>query len=303
MRFGIAVPAYGPGLDAVHVRDLLQAADELGLDSAWFPDHVAVPDYAAAENLDPPFLEPLASCAWGLGITPRLRFGTDVLVAAYRHPLVVAAMAGTLGRLAGDRFVLGVGVGYLRGEFSVLGTGPYEERGRIADEFLTTLRHQPPGYSVVSSPTAVPLWVGGNGVPARRRAAMLGDGWHPLWMPDTDYADARRQILEARAAAGMEGPFTFSYSCGTTRLLDHRRERWPSPSPPAPPGSEFAYAPDPWLDADGRPRFVGTPEQVTADLALLEGAGVEHVTLRFGSAEVGQLERFAREVGPAFERP
>lgn len=297
----MAVPSYGRGLVGSGVRDLLQAADELGFDSAWFPDHVAVPAYAAAENLDPPFLEPLAACAWGLGITRRLRFGTDVLVAAYRHPIVVAATAGTLGRLAGDRLVLGVGVGYLRGEFSVLGVGPYEDRGRIADEFVATVRRPPQGYAVVSSPTPAPIWIGGNGPAARRRAARLGDGWHPLWMPDTDYAVGRRQILEARAAAGAHGPFTFSYSCGVTRLLDHRRHRWPPPAPPAHAGSEFAYAPDPWLDPDGRPHFVGTPDDVTADLGRLEAAGVDHVTLRFGSTDVDQLERFARDVRPAFD--
>lgn len=301
MRFGVAVPAYGRNLDDMGVRDLLQAADELGFDSAWFADHIAVPDYAAAENLDPPFLEPLAACAWALGITTRLRLGTDVLVAAYRHPLLVAATAGTLGHLAGDRLVLGVGVGYLRGEFAVLGAGPYEDRGRITDDFLAAWRHPPQGYTVVSPPAPVPIWVGGNGEAARRRAARFGDGWHPLWMPDTEYASARRQILEERAAA-VDAPFTFSYSCGVTRLLDRRRDHWQAPGAPPPPGSEFAYAPRPWLDTDGRPRFVGTPEQVTADLALLEAAGVDHVTLRFGTNEVDQLERFARDVQPAFER-
>jgi alkanesulfonate monooxygenase SsuD/methylene tetrahydromethanopterin reductase-like flavin-dependent oxidoreductase (luciferase family) len=55
------------------------------------------------------------------------------------------------------------------------------------------------------------------------------------------------------------------------------------------------------VDADGRPRFVGTPEQVVADLTLLEAAGVDHVTLRFGSTDVAQLERFTAEVRPAFE--
>jgi len=51
---------------------------------------------------------------------------------------------------------------------------------------------------------------------------------------------------------------------------------------------------------DGRPRLVGTPDQVISDLRLLEAAGVDHVTLRFGSTEVGQIERFAAEVRPAF---
>ena len=149
MRFGFAIPAYGENADGGRIRELLVAADELGLDSAWFPDHVALPDYAA-DMLPPPVLEPLAACAWGLGLTNRLRFGTDVLVAPYRHPLVVAAMTGTLGRLAVDRLILGVGIGYLRGEFDALGVGPYESRARVTEEFLRIQRTSPEGFSVVA---------------------------------------------------------------------------------------------------------------------------------------------------------
>lgn len=300
MRFGFAVPSYGPHADGRQVRDLLVAGDELGFDSAWFPDHVAVPDYARDVNLAPPFLEPLATCAWGLGITKRLRMGTDVLVASYRHPLLVAAVTGTLGRLAGDRLVLGVGIGYLRGEFEVLGATPYERRAEATDEFLRALRSEPEGYSVVSSPEPIPVWVGGNAATAQRRAALLGDGWHPLWMPDDRYAEARRHILGLRASEGLTGPFTFSYSCGATQLLTRSPASWSPPAPRPPRGSEFRYAPQAWVDANDRPRFVGTPDQLISDFRLLEKAGVDQVTLRFGSTKVGDLERFAAEVRPAF---
>ena len=299
MKFGFAIPAYGEHADGGRIRELLVAADDLGFDSAWFPDHVALPDYAA-EALPPPVLEPLAACAWGLGLTDRLRFGTDVLVAPYRNPLVVAAMTGTLGRLAAARLILGVGIGYLRGEFEVLGVGPYESRARITEDFLRVQRSTPDGFSVVSPTSPVPLWVGGNGVAAQRRAALLGDGWHPLWMPDRTYAEARKRILDTRKAAGLTEEFTFSYSCSATKVLLETPQGWPPPRARAPRGSEFRYAPEMWVDEDNRPRLVGTPDQVIADLRLLQVAGVEHVTLRFGSTEVGDLERFVEEVRPAF---
>ena len=300
MKFGFAVPAFGPNAQGPAIRDLLVAGDELGFECAWFPDHIAVPDYASG-NVTPPFLEPLATCAWALGITSHIRMGTDVLVAPYRHPLVVAATIGTLGRLAGDRLILGVGVGYLKREFEVLGAAPYERRGEVTDEFLRTLRSLPEGYSVVSSPTPVPLWVGGNAERAQRRAALLGDGWHPLWMPDQAYAEARRKILDERAHAHLVGPFTFSYSCPATRLVATPRQSWTPRPPRAPVGSEFRYAPEAWVDEDDRPRFMGTADQLIADFRLLEAAGVDTVTLRFGSIDIGELERFASEVRPAFD--
>ena len=64
MKFGFAVPAYGKAVDG-GIAELIDAGEELGFDSAWWPDHIAVPDYAAAVNLQTPFLEPLAACAWG----------------------------------------------------------------------------------------------------------------------------------------------------------------------------------------------------------------------------------------------
>src|SRR5580704_12590896 len=119
MKFGFAIPAYGPWIDRTSMVAVIEAGEELGYDSIWMPDHIAVPEYGKEYFLQAPFLEPLAACGWGVGRTSRIRFGTDVLVAPYRHPLAVAAMAGTLDHLEPGRFVLGVGIGYLRGEFEV----------------------------------------------------------------------------------------------------------------------------------------------------------------------------------------
>jgi alkanesulfonate monooxygenase SsuD/methylene tetrahydromethanopterin reductase-like flavin-dependent oxidoreductase (luciferase family) len=299
MKFGFAIPAYGEDVDGDAVGDLIAAAEELGFHSAWLPDHIAVPDYAAAVNLSPPFLEPLAACAWGLGVTSRLKFGTDVLVAPYRHPLAVAAMTGTMGRLAGDRLILGVGIGYLRGEFEVLGAD-YDTRAADTEAWIRAFRDTPEGFSVVRGTTAVPVWVGGNNPRALRRAALLGDGWHPLWLPAEEYAVARDEILAIRRDAGLDAPFTFSFSAGFTRFADVPAGGWPPPPARAPVGSEFRYAPEAWVAPDGRPRLMGSPDDLIGDLRLLADAGVDHIALRFGTLETAPLEQFAREVMPAF---
>ena len=216
MRFGFAVPAYGRAVDG-GIAELLAAGEELGFESAWWPDHIAVPDYAAAVNLQTPFLEPLAACAWGLGRTTRLRFGTDVLVAPYRHALAVAAMIGTMGTLAGDRLVLGVGIGYLRGEFDVLGAD-YDARAAATEQWLRDLRAAPDGFSVIQAPARVPVWVGGNNTRAHRRAALLGDGWHPLCSRPTSTPPRATRSSPSGATPGST-------------------VRSPSRSAPAPPAS------------------------------------------------------------------
>ncbi len=284
MKFGFAVPAYGTAVDA-GIAELVDAGEELGFDSAWWPDHIAVPEYATAVNLQTPFLEPLAACAWGLGRTSRLRFGTDVLVAPYRHPLAVAATIGTMGVLAGDRLVLGA---------------DYDVRAAATEQWLRDLRDPPDGFSVIQAPARVPVWVGGNNPKAQRRAALLGDGWHPLWLPPEEYAAARDEILAIRRDAGLDGPFTFSFSAGPTRFSDVPDGGWPPAPARAPEGSEFRYSPEFWMAPDGRPRLVGSPDDFVGDLRLLEDAGVDHVTLRFGTVDLAPYERFAAEVLPAF---
>jgi alkanesulfonate monooxygenase SsuD/methylene tetrahydromethanopterin reductase-like flavin-dependent oxidoreductase (luciferase family) len=299
VELGIAVPAYGPAIDPHAIGELVAAAEELDFASVWWPDHIAVPSYATA-NMSPPFLEPLAACAWGLGATERIRFGVDVLVAPYRHPLTVAAGAATMATLGGGRLVLGIGIGYLKGEFEVLGVD-YETRAARTEAWLAEFRSPPEGYSVTVPPEPVPLWVAGNRRRAWTRAALLGDGWHPLWMPPEEYRAAREEITRVREEAGVgERPFTFSFSAGATRLTDRPSNGWAAPPPRAPEGSEFRYAPEPWIRADGRPGLCGTPDDLISDLRSLEAAGVEHVTLRFGTTKIAPLERFASEVAPAF---
>jgi probable F420-dependent oxidoreductase len=327
VSFGVAIPTYGEFHDGRALRDLVQAAEDLGYAQAWFADHVVMPDYAVPIS-GAAWLEPLAACFVGLGATSRLRVGTDVLVVPYRNPVLVAKMAATADRLSGGRLVLGAGVGYISGEFAALATPPYEERGAITDEYLAVMRalwETEGGVTFAGRYVTLdrvhcdpkplqrpfPVWVGGNHPRAWRRAADLGDGWHPLFPTPADYATGRAAIEARRAAQGRAaGAFAWSYSCPGTRVLDAPAGPSKLPSyedvPDLP--AEYGYAPPMPQTDDGRAMFVGTPEQVQADVAALVAAGVEHLNLRFFTSDTGegaagfvaQLERFAREVAPAF---
>ncbi len=313
------------------VRRIVEAAELLGYEGGWFADHVALPDYATS-FLPPPFLEPLAACAWGLGATTRLRFGVDVLVAPYRHPLVTAATTATMARLSEGRLVLGVGVGYLVGEFAALGLDP-ADRGPRTDEILTVLRRLWEGDSPVDldgdrfplesvhpvcipgeqgAVGALPLWVGGNAPVAWRRAAELGDGWHPLWPTPQDYARGKERIDDRRAELGITRDFTFSYSGPLGRVLD-APGHWPvaqdAPSPIAAAAAarpEFGYARPVPRAEDGRPLLTGTPDELVTDVEQLGAAGVEHLLLRFWTTAseldadgvIAQMTAFAELVAP-----
>jgi len=321
VRFGVAFPCIGAYADAQVASELVGLAEDLGYDDVWFGDHVLVPAYAAAFTA-PEWLDPLASCIVHLARTTRLRVGTDVLVAPYRHPAVVAKLAASADLLTGGRLTLGFGVGYLRGEFTAVGAPPYAERGAATDEYLSALRllwasgGEPVSFAgryvsfddVCFGPTPVqdpmPLWVGGNAPAALRRAATHGTGWHPLFPTPEAYAQGRQTILGLRG--GADG-FTFSLSCALTRLLEDGETFQPATwADSADVPDDFGYAPPVPLADDRRPRFVGTPSEVVDDVRAYAAAGVEHVTLRFSHGDPGsppavmadQMRRFAHAVLP-----
>jgi probable F420-dependent oxidoreductase len=211
MNFGINIP-----LDRIHpegefqtpeaVQTIATALERSHAASGHLTDHPA-PSAEWLHN-DPTghdALDPFTGLAFVAASTKRLKLQTSVVILPYRNPFLTAKAAATLQVLSGGRLVLGVGVGYQKGEFEALGV-PFEARGALTDEALETIRLAWAGGPVVKqgrgfdaagneprpapSP-APPIWVGGGSRKAVERAARLGDGWAPfLARPTNDpYVD------------------------------------------------------------------------------------------------------------------
>ncbi|WP_344113966.1 LLM class flavin-dependent oxidoreductase [Kribbella alba] len=199
MRIGVNVPNFGPGTDPGRLRDWARTVEGLGYDLLMVSDHIAVtPDVAA--QYPAPFYEPFTALSWLAGITGTIRLGTTVLIAPYRHPLLVARMAANLNQLSGGRLILGVGVGWARQEFDALGID-FTRRGRLTDETLMDVRAAWKNDADYRSGD-IPIWVGGRSEAGMRRAVRLGDAWHPLrerleWM--------REALDRLKAIAAAEG--------------------------------------------------------------------------------------------------
>jgi probable F420-dependent oxidoreductase len=250
VRLGVNVPNFGPGTSPEMLRRWALTVEGLGFDLLMVSDHVVVtPD--VAEQYPAPFYEPFTTLAWLAGMTSRVRLGTTVLIAPYRHPLLTARMAANLNDLSGGRLVLGVGVGWARQEFGALGV-PFGDRGRLTDEYLLAVRaawRDERDYRAGE----IPLWIGGNSDAALRRAVRLGDAWHPLrfapgWLPG---ALERMKAIAAERAA----------------------------SPPAlVPRIALRLTPVPLAD-EGRLAGEGTIDQVAGDLEQLGMLGACTVVL------------------------
>jgi probable F420-dependent oxidoreductase len=198
MKFVIAAAYSEP-------RDLLalaRSADASGWDAIAVSDHVIHPEQAktpypytsdGSMRWPPhtPWPDPWVAIAAMAAVTERLRFLTNVFVLPMRSPFLAAKAIGTAAVMSENRVALGVGVGWLRDEFALLGQD-FHTRGRRTDEMIEVMRllwtgrmveHRGEFYAfdrleMSPAPTEpVPIYFGGVSEPALRRAARIGDGW------------------------------------------------------------------------------------------------------------------------------
>jgi probable F420-dependent oxidoreductase len=314
LKFGVVVPTYELFGDGDAIREVITEAESLAFDSVWVSDRVVVPGYSA--HITPPdWFEAMTTISQGLALTSRVSFGTDVLVTPYRHPLLLAKMAATLIALSGPRLTLGLGVGYLRGEFDALGA-EFSHRGAVTEEYLKVLRLLFDATGPVSFdgrwvrfedihfgpvPSArPPLLVGGNVERVITRAALWGDGWHPLFPSLESYAAGRSRIIALRKEAGIETPFLFSYSCPHGQVIAD------DAGAASPPHRDVdGYLPPVPVDESGRRRFTGTAQQLREDFGALRAVGVEQAIVRFyipgdtvttRESHIEQMRRFSADV-------
>ena len=84
-------------------------------------------------------LDPLVALSFAAAATSRVRLHTHLLVAPYRNPFLAAKGIATLDVLSGGRTIVGLGAGYLEGEFEALGI-PFTERNQRMDEAIAAMR-------------------------------------------------------------------------------------------------------------------------------------------------------------------
>ena len=190
MHLGVILPNYGEGAAPSPIRELAEAAEELGFDSVWATEHIIV----GPEAVDPygRVYAPLVTLGWIAGFTRSVGLGTSIVLVPLHHPIHLAKEVATLHELSEGRVLLGVGMGWHEDEFRFLGY-EFRGRGRRADEALRLMRALWRGERTFhgehwsfEDATFQPLpqrepevWVGGASERAIRRARELGDVWHP----------------------------------------------------------------------------------------------------------------------------
>jgi alkanesulfonate monooxygenase SsuD/methylene tetrahydromethanopterin reductase-like flavin-dependent oxidoreductase (luciferase family) len=159
----------------------------LGFESVWLPDHFYFLEASGLETY-PEVWTLLTAIALK---TERVRLGTNVLAATFRHPALMAKMAGAVQELSGGRFVLGLGAGNQAHEHAAFGLDFEHRIGRMK-EYLPILSALLDGESVTfegryfqlreaSLRTVVPhvpVWVASGGRQMFELTARYASGWN-----------------------------------------------------------------------------------------------------------------------------
>jgi probable F420-dependent oxidoreductase len=165
--------------------------------------------------------DPFVMLSFVAAATKRLTLHTGILVLPYRNPFITARSVATLDVFSRGRVTLGLGAGYLKGEYRALGVD-FERRNDIMDEYIRALKaalsgaeftFKGSGYEALGNriqPGPIqkphpPLLVGGNSKRAIRRAVELGDSWCPFFTPQQVSATSRTAQLtdDEDLAAGI----------------------------------------------------------------------------------------------------
>lgn len=322
MKVGVFLPSFllpeRPPDEAERLRHFARRAEELGFDSLWITDHVVT----ARRFYSVSWLDSLLTLAHVAAVTERVRLGTSILILPLRQPAVLAKEIATLDHLSGGRYILGAGVGWFGPEFEACGVHK-SERGVRTDEVLdatTALLSQDNidfagrfyclhDVTVEPHPRVLPpVWIGGGRQlaheaspekpelnPSVRDRIARSDGWiaRPTCPPELIATDLA-EVTKRRAELGQnDRPFTVAHE-----NFAWIEERGSADSVVAVQMQRFSQVVSdqrPW-DYISSVYLTGTVDQMQQAIEARRQAGVEYLMLHTLTADLAQLELFAKHV-------
>jgi probable F420-dependent oxidoreductase len=204
--------------------ELAAALEERGFESLWLPEHTHIPTsrkspWPAGGDLPQEYwhiMDPFVALTAAAAATKELRVATGVCLVIQHDPIALAKSVATLDMVSGGRFIFGVGAGWNREEMANHGTDP-DRRFKLLRERIEAMKAiwtqdeaEYHGEFVDFEPIwswpkpaqkpHPPVYVGGMGPHAIKRALAYGDGWMPIpgaISLSEGVADMKRQAAEA----------------------------------------------------------------------------------------------------------
>ncbi|GAA1843979.1 LLM class F420-dependent oxidoreductase [Pseudonocardia ailaonensis] len=293
-----AVKHWGAWVGEGDLADLAVAAEECGFAVFSATDHPFPLETWVSQGGHHAF-DPFVALAYAAARTSRIRLLTNLLVAGYRNPYLMAKSLASLDVLSGGRVIAGMGAGYMQEEFSALG-GTFAGRGARFDAAIDAMRASWSGEPVCadglfpaagnvalprpSGAAGPPIWIGGNGRPAKRRISSRADGWLPF-----EQSAAMAEVTGTPPLTPVQLP---------EEIAEIRRMRVDAGRP-----AEFDVCFTPLLGKDAR----ANADHLAAQLDGYADAGVTHVCIESRARSFAdcltELETYSTLVAPVAAGP
>ncbi len=297
VRFGVHAGLQHTSIS--ELQSLWSRIEALGFDWISIWDHF----YSADASGDAHSLEAITTHTALAAATSRVTCGSLVYSAGYRHPAILANAIATLDQVAGGRTVLGLGGGWLQGEYDAYGLhfGTPGERLRMLEEYLVCVRglltqertnFDGEFFHLVDAQcepkpeqTRLPIWVGGGGEKVTLRiAAEHADGWNvPFIAPDAWAHKAHVLDMHCEKAGRDPATITKSVNVGMAFTDEALRKQFGPMSSYVKPGV-----------------LSGSAQEMVDKVGAYAAAGAEWVIVAMRAPfDRDGLEQFAAEVIPA----
>jgi len=297
LKLGIILPEGENDMGGVTARwsDFLtmgRRAEELGVDSLWFVDHLLYRDGATTEGT-----QGVWEC-WSMlsalaAVTERVELGPLVSCTSYRNPALLAKIADTVDEISGGRLIMALGAGWHEPEYHAFGF-PYDHRVSRFEEAFTIVRtllregaidFEGQYYSARDCelrprgprPNGPPIMLGTTGPRMLRLTAQHADSWN-VWLCSSDSAPTAyppiRAAVDAACAEVGRDPATLERTVSVMVDLAGTHEVPASMGP-----------------ATAKP-LTGTPIEIAASLRQYADMGVAHVQVYLVPNTLETLEAF-----------
>ena len=295
MKLGLGLPHLGALASPDAIRTVAIAAEAAGLDSLWAMDRLLSPvtprtlGYPGRSDGTLPaaqqtVIDPLVALTVAATVTEHVAIGTDVLVAPWYAPVLLARTLAAIDQVSAGRLVVGLGLGWSVDEFEAVGA-PMPRRGQRIEEILdvldavwgddtiditTSREHIAPsvmGAKPIQRPRP-PIVLGAHSEAGLERIARRADGWLPFGVP---LDEIERQWV-------------------ATRQMAERHERNPD-------DLQLVVRADPQIE--GRPAgrhrraFTGSVRQVMGDFERTRDLGATELILDF-HASAASVDEFVQ---------
>jgi probable F420-dependent oxidoreductase len=276
MQIGVSVFLTGK---SGNPGEIAQTAENLGFDSFWVAEHIAVPTQykthypRSADGKVPAFYaelaDPFIALMAAAQTTKKIRIGTAISLLPQHHAITIAKTTATLDLYSNGRLILGVGAGWFAEEAELFGV-QFKHRWKYVREGVEAIRNlwskEETSYSgeFVNFPAvkigpkpvqkSIPIFLGAHDPKyALKRVAQYADGWFPANLPPEKFKEVIPQIKQMAKDAGRN-PENIEFSV----LL-------------------MAQQDGPSLDLMKQYQDAGVSRMITLAWAAASGSGVEAV--------------------------